>query len=203
MRGGQSLTESSVKTLGRIKPRKTLFLMVEGVSEEVYFNRIARLSEKYSLSVKVSKDKDCLGIINNCARESKRIGLEKDDLRAAVFDLDVVDRKTLEEAKKKAEKENILLLTTNLSFEFWLLLHLEENPRVHSQDEYEALLSQHLGYKYKKSKGIKDKVNLDSIEDAVKRAKKILNDSDPIACKTIQNSTNLWKIVSTILDLGE
>ena len=91
--------------------------MVEGVSEEVYFNRIAMLSETYSLSIKVSKDKDCMGIINNCARESKRLGLEEGDLKAAVFDLDVVDRKTLEEAKKKAEKENILLLTTNLSFE--------------------------------------------------------------------------------------
>ena len=197
------MSDSLVKTPGHIRPRKTLFLMVEGVSEEVYFNRIARLSEKYSLSIKVSKDKDCMGIINNCARESKRIGLEEGDLKAAVFDLDVVDRKTLQEAKKKAEKENILLLTTNLSFEFWLLLHLEENPRVHNQDEYEELLSQHLGYRYKKSKGIKDKVNLETIGAAVSRAKKILKDSDPLACKKMQNSTNLWKIVAMILDLGE
>ena len=104
MRDGRSLSDSLVKTPGRIKPRKTFFLMVEGVSEEVYFNRIARLSEKYSLSIKVSKDKDCMGIINNCARESKRIGLEKGDLKAAVFDLDVVDRKTLQEAKKKSRE---------------------------------------------------------------------------------------------------
>ena len=72
--------------------------MVEGESEAVYFNRVARLTDKYSIRTKVSRDKKCTDIIRNCAKQAEIIGLDEGDLKVAVFDLDVVEESLLKEA---------------------------------------------------------------------------------------------------------
>ncbi len=54
------MSDPHSKRVGHIHPKKTILLMVEGESEEVYFNRIARLSERFSIISKVSKDKNAV-----------------------------------------------------------------------------------------------------------------------------------------------
>ena len=174
--------------------------MVEGESEEVYFNRIARMSDSFSIVVKISKDKRCKDIILNCAKEAARLGLENDDMKVAVFDLDVVDGNELDEAIALAEKEGVLIMASNLSFEVWLLMHLEEVSHVYTQKDYEDRLSVLLGSKYRKSKGLKEKVNPGSVQDAIRRGRIRLDSYDALNCKTTPNSSVLWYLLSLIFD---
>jgi len=90
--------------------------MVEEESEAVYFNRVGRLSDRFSIRTKVSRDKACTDIIRNCAKEAERLGLEDDDLRIAVFDLDVVDESLLKESLSLAGNLGVMVMTSNLSF---------------------------------------------------------------------------------------
>ena len=172
--------------------------MVEGESEAVYFNRVGRLSDRFSIRTKVSRDKVCTDIIKNCVKEAERLGLEDDDLRIAVFDLDVVDESLLKESLSLARDNGVIVMTSNLSFEIWLLMHFEKGSRLYSQDDYERRLSELLGHDYVKVKGLGNHLNQDSIRDAIKRGKDTLPDPNPQLCKTRHNTSTLWKILETI-----
>ncbi len=199
MRGGLISRDKS-KRAGHIQPKKAVFLMVEGESEKVYFDRIARLPSNYSITAQVSEDKKCTDIIENCAKITDRKGLDDDDLKIAVFDLDVVDEQLLNEAVALADKEGVIIMASNLSFELWLLLHFEDPSHVYTQDDYEERLTGLLGRKYAKAKGLGDKVNPESIKNAVKRGKAILPDENPLKCKDTPNSSMLWKLIKTIME---
>ena len=198
-RGGRISIEHRKKT-EHIPLKKTVFLMVEGESEAVYFNRVARLTDKYSIRTKVSRDKKCTDIIRNCAKQAEIIGLDEGDLKVAVFDLDVVEESLLKEAVSLAEELDVMIMTSNLSFEMWLLLHLGDTPHAYTQDDYEESLSYHLGYKYAKARGLGDKVNLNSVKEAIKRGEKTLPNPDALICNNIPNSSTLWKILEIIID---
>ncbi len=114
---------------------------MEGESEEVYFNRIARMTDRYSIKTKVSKDKKCVDIVKNCAEEARRLGLEDDEIRVAVFDSDAASKEEIEEAVRISKQEGVMAMTSNLSFEVWLLMHLEDVSHVYTQKDYEDRLS--------------------------------------------------------------
>ena len=199
MRGGLISRDKS-KRAGHIQPKKAVFLMVEGESEKVYFDRIARLPSNYSITAQVSEDKKCTDIIENCAKIAYRKGLDDDDLKIAVFDLDVVDEQLLNEAIALANKEGVIIMASNLSFELWLLLHFEDPSHVYTQSDYEARLSELLKRKYVKAKGLGDGVNLESIKNAIKRGKNILPNVAPLNCRDTPNSSMLWKLIETIFE---
>ncbi len=135
----------------------------------------------------------------NCYLEAERKGLDKDDLKIAVFDLDVVEESELKEAIKIAQDKGVILMTSNLSFELWLLMHFEDKSKAYTQDDYEDRLSVHLGHKYRKSKGLKDKVNDTSIKNAIERGRVRLMDASPQTCLKTPNSSTLWKLMSEIV----
>ena len=176
--------------------------MVEGESEETYFNRIARLTDAYSFRVKISRDKRPLDMIDNCFTESSRIGLDDDDLRIAVFDLDVVSPEELERSVRAAREKHVEIMSSNLSFEVWLLMHLCNVTRAYTQDDYEEILSGHIGHRYRKSEGLKERITLGTIRDAIERGRGALAIPDPMICKDTPNSSTLWKLLSDILDGG-
>ncbi len=191
----------NTKPKGNTHPRsskKTVFLMVEGKSEEIYFNRLARMFDDYNIRPKVSRDKNCVDIVRNCSRYSKELELYDDDLKVAVFDLDVVNEDELKEAVELAEKEGIVIMDSNLSFEVWLLMHLTDITHVYTQEDYEDRLSELIGRKYKKSEGIRKLLTEEAVKDAVRRGRKALGSADPVECKSTPNSTTLWKLVSQI-----
>ena len=174
--------------------------MVEGESEEVYFNRIARLSNRYSIIPKISKDKRCDDIVINCMKMAKRLGLEGDDIKVAVFDLDVVKGPELERAITLADENDVILMPSNLSFEVWLLMHLEDVSKVYTQEDYEERLSRHLNERYRKSRGLRDNVNIDSVNKSIKRGERSLPDADPKKCLESPNTSTLWRLLSDILN---
>ena len=175
--------------------------MVEGKSEEVYFNRIARMTDRYSIHTKVSKDKGCADIVMNCAKEASRIGLEDDDIRVAVFDSDAPSKEDIEEAVRIAKEKNVVIMTSNLSFEVWLLMHLADVSHVYTQEDYEDRLSQLLGRKYRKSQGLREMVSLDSVGSAVARGRRSLIDPSPIECKSKLNTSTLWSLLADLLEI--
>ena len=202
MRGGPISSDRRNREVGSIKPKRTIFLMVEGESEAVYFNRVGRLSDRFSIRTKVSRDKACTDIIRNCAKEAERLGLEDDDLRIAVFDLDVVDESLLKESLSLAGNRGVMVMTSNLSFEIWLLMHFEKGSRLYSQDDYGRRLSELLGRDYVKAKGLGKDLNPASIMDAIERGRDSLPVPDPQLCKTTHNTSTLWSIMQLILNDG-
>ena len=117
----------------------------------------------------------------------------------AVFDLDVVNDKKLDDAISLADEKGVTIMVSNLSFEVWLLMHLTDVSRLHSQDDYEEMLSRHIGHRYRKSEGLKAHINSESIFDAITRGMKRLKDPDPRICKATYNSTTLWKLVDEVI----
>ena len=164
MRGGL-ISANDVK----MRPRRTVFLEVEGESERVYFTRLARMSDKVSVICKVSKDKNCVDMVNNCVRDSAIKGLEEDDIKVVVFDIDVVKEEDLVEAMRIASENGILIAASNLSFELWLLMHLEDVHKIDTLDGYEDRISQIIGREYRKSVGLKDRINQSSVEEVIGR----------------------------------
>ena len=197
------MSEPYGKRTGHLHPKKTVLLVVEGESEKTYFSRIARMSDKYNIVSRVSGDKNCVDMVANCIKIADREGLEDDDVKVVVFDLDVVDRSDLEKAVSLAKEKNVLVMTSNLSFEIWLLMHLEDISRVYSQDDYEERLSQTLEQKYKKSRGLTNKISMDSVTNAVRRGKRYLPNPDPLLCKQTPNTSTLWSLLSWIFDLKQ
>lgn len=200
MRGGPISNDRRTREVGHIEPKRTILLMVEGESEAVYFNRVGRLSDRFSIRTKVSRDKVCTDIIKNCVKEADRLGLEDNDLKVAVFDLDVVDESLLEESLSLARENGVIVMTSNLSFEIWLLMHFEKGSRLYSQDDYERRLSELLGHDYAKAKGLGKNLNSDSIKDAIERGKDSLPDPDPQLCKARHNTSTLWSVMQQVLN---
>ena len=176
--------------------------MVEGDSEEVYFKRIARLTESCSIRVKVSRDKRPADMVNNCLKEAERLGLDKDDPMIVVFDLDVVDDEELDEAVALAKSKGVRIMVSNLSFEIWLLMHLRDVSHLHTQDDYEDALSQLIGHRYRKSEGLKERLNQTTVGEAVRRGRSLLHVPDPKLCKNTPNTTTLWELLSEMLKEG-
>ena len=149
-------------------PRTAVLIMCEGPSEKVYFDRLARMTESHALLTKVSKDKDPADIIRNCASEADRMGLQDTDVKVAVFDLDKVKSKEeMAELVNLAESLGIRLAVFNLTFEVWLIMHVGSLSRLDTKDDYEHELTRCLGEKYVKSKGLKERLNAESVDRAI------------------------------------
>ncbi len=175
--------------------------MVEGSSEKVYLERLHRLNPNVSMKVKVTNKKKAVDIVAECVKLSSREGLMPSDVRAVLFDCDTISKEDMEEAITMAKKKNVLVLVSNLCFEYWLLLHFEEpSMRLDTEDLYEKELSKLLGRKYIKAEGLKSLITKETATDAITRSHKRLPSGDPMECYSKLNSTCMHTIAELILE---
>lgn len=180
------------REFGQRIPKKLVLIVVEGMSEKIYFERFRTSGSPVTVRIHESKDRAAKGMVEKCIRLIERSGLDTDtDEVIAVFDADRNSMEDLEEAAKVAYENKIKILLSNPSFEFWLLLHFEDDKYSYIQSELEEKLGKHLGTKYKKSEGIGKHANDENIKMAIARSKELLPDGDPIECKKKRPSTCL------------
>lgn len=174
--------------------------MVEGTSERVYLERLHGLNPKVSVRVRVTNQKKAVDMVAECLRLSSREGLLSSDVRAVVFDCDVISEEDMEQAVALARRNKVMIAASNLCFEYWLLLHFEEPPmRLDTEDLYELELSRLLGRGYSKSEGLKSAITLETATDAILRAGRRLPSGDPVECHGKLNSTCMHTVAETIL----
>ncbi len=185
---------------GTRAPLRTVFAVVEGASEKIYLERLRRLNTGISVRIRVTNQKKAVDIVSECLRLSEREHTLPSDARVVIFDSDAVSEEDMIEAKALASKNGIIIATSNLCFEYWLLLHLEEPPmRLDRYDLYADELTGLLGRTYVKSKGLGDAITPKSVSDAIARAKKRLPSGDPADCHRKLNSTCMHNVAGILL----
>jgi hypothetical protein len=105
-------------------------------------------------------------------------------------------------AQELAEKNNLKLAISTRSFEVWLLLHFQYFSRPLTQNDLEAELSDHLGFRYDKSKKGMEKASpllYENYTIAISNAKQL--EAENIKNEkliTTPSSTSVHKLVDLI-----
>ena len=188
------------RRMGHRTPARVMLIVVEGRSEKTYFERFRTPESKIAVRIHESGNRTARGMTEKCIGLIERSGLdtETNDV-IAVFDADRSSPEEIEEAARSCSENGIQMYISNPSFEFWLLLHFEDNTATYIQDELEKRLEKHIGAKYKKSEGINKHITDENIKKAVVRSKKLLPDGDPCKCKGTVPSTCLHILVERLM----
>ena len=185
---------------GHRTPARRMVIVVEGRSEKIYFERFRTRERPISIRIHESKDHTAKGMIKKCISLIERSGLDREagDV-IAVFDTDRNTEEELREAMGLASEYGIDVYVSNPSFEFWLLLHFEDNKTAYVQDVIEELLGKHLGFRYKKPESVNKHIDDENVKKAVIRSKRLLADANPMTCKNNSPSTCLHLLVERLM----
>lgn len=170
--------------------KQTCHILVEGDSEDIYFNALRQREEfksKYQITVENCSGQDKL--LNVALNREKRNELQsKYDRVIVVLDKDHATREELRRLCECFGENNVGF--TNPKIEYWLLAHLEvvyDNYSAQSVDK--KLLKKLPNYK-KNSPRIADFI--DKLDDAIKNTKNVTRiDFD-------NSSTNLALIIQSL-----
>ncbi|MCL2148875.1 MAG: RloB family protein [Methanomassiliicoccaceae archaeon] len=185
---------------GHRPPAKTVVILVEGRSEKVYFERFRTRERPIAIRIHESKDSTAEGMVEKCIGLNERSGLDtKTDDAAVVFDADINSREDIGRAVETATGRGIKVYVSNPSFEFWLLLHFEDNRVNEVQGVIEELLGKHIGVRYKKSEGVNRHITDKNVKEAIIRSRRLLPSGDPVDCKDRSPSTCLHALVEEIM----
>jgi len=133
---------------GHRPPAKRIVIVVEGRSEKTYFERFRTPRGSIAIRMHESKNRTAEGVVEKCISLMDGSGMDAEaDEFIAVFDTDQNTAKTIEKAVKTASENGIKVYISNPSFEFWLLLHFEDDHTTHIQKDIEEALERHLGFK--------------------------------------------------------
>lgn len=189
------------RTPNPIPIRKTLLLVVEGQTEQIYFNSVKRSLRMSNITIEPelaqrTHPKDILDMAIN----KKKCG-DFDDIWC-VFDLDIINEREREIIYKEAENNDIKIAGSLPCFEIWFLLHYRYSTKTYSNcDELiEELRSYIDGYnKNQKWLQRKDLFSFlkDLLDDAIKNSKQLEKYNRD---NTIQRGsmTQIYKILEKI-----
>jgi hypothetical protein len=116
----------------------------------------------------------------------------------AVFDRDSCPAGNFNRAFDLASHSGIKIAYSNEAFEIWYLLHFDYIVSALSRSQYQAMLTQRLGFTYEKnSKGIFS--HLKSLQnDAIRNAKRLLSEYLPSHPERDNPSTTVHKLVEEL-----
>jgi len=110
---------------GRI-PTQKLWILCEGEkTERNYFQRLKNLERisRLDIKVRISGYKNAKGMIFCAGKLKNSRDFQKGDIICCVFDRNGNTNVDLKEASIMAQKEQIIIIYSNPSFEYWLLCH--------------------------------------------------------------------------------
>ncbi|MCL2712749.1 MAG: RloB family protein [Methanomassiliicoccaceae archaeon] len=189
------------RKIGHRTPSKRIVIIVEGRSEKIYFERFRTSESPIAIRIHESKDRTAEGMVAKCLHLIERSGLNTDvDEVIAVFDADRNAVEDIEEAVKTCSKNNVTMYISNPSFEFWLLLHFEDDKTTYIQEDLEKRLEKYIKAEYKKSEGINRHIGHEHIEQAIARSKSLLPEGDPVKCKNTMPSTCIHILVEKLIN---
>ena len=168
-----------IKNKPNRKERRLLIIGTEGGknTEQLYLRGLERSQDKYHIIFASGNDTDAKRIVENTAETAKKEGINRKfgDQAFSVFDLDLDKQKValFNVACEIAKNKRIEVLTSNPTFELWLLLHFEYSTRQYANaKELEKSLKRHLP-KYTKTNICFDKLyprRFEAIENSSKLA---------------------------------
>ena len=151
---------------------------------------------------------DPLGIVKQALEERTYRQQEKewdeDDIAWAVFDGDEHKANNIDnwrQALQIAQAKDIRLAISNPSFEYWYLLHYQDQTGYLTRQQALNLLKTHVP-KYEKSDVLYREELQPRTESAISRAKQVINQSLTNALESYSNPcTHAWELVELILSL--
>jgi hypothetical protein len=166
------------KRLGRrrtnFRPLRPKFLIVcEGAKTEPnYFQRF-----------RVNKRVDVRGVGDNTLRLVERTCdiMQEDDYAQVwcVFDRDSFPAEHFNAALHLAQQHDIHVAYSNEAFELWYLLHFHYHDTATSRQRYGDMLTERLGFPYKKNDPEMYEHLIDLQSDAIRNAQTLLKQYDP------------------------
>lgn len=115
-----------------------------------------------------------------------------------VFDRDSFPIVNFNNARELAKNNNIKVAYSNEAFEIWYLLHFHYHDSATSRTQYEAMLTDRLGFLYKKNDPSMYE-HLESLQDnAIKNAKRLINSYPHHRPGNDNPSTNVYELVEKL-----
>jgi hypothetical protein len=144
------------RRVGTRTPKKLLLIWCEGEETEVnYFNAYKSQITNLTVQVKSSpRGGNAQYFVTSCAKETRQLeqrqGIQFDEVYC-VFDKDHNSPADFNHAVITATQKKLIPIYSNLSFEWWYVLHFSASPTAHTQSAYEHSLSKALERPYKKA----------------------------------------------------
>ncbi len=170
------------------QPRKRFLIVCEGeVTELEYFTFFKNWVTNPLVDViplQSSKGTHACGVVQAALEKRKELEGENrwqaHDELWCVYDVDAKPSADLNNARQRANANNVNVAVSNPSFELWLLLHLREPPGMQRRDQVAAMLTKLLDPpKYEKHLDDKHWEKLwPGYGDAVKRSQRLRADPD-------------------------
>ena len=184
---------------GGRKKRKAIVLFVEGESEKTYFEWFRQHEAGVALKIQPTKMAGLESIHRTCMNYKKTHPVEKDDIHIVIIDVDNRSASEINDFIKKCEKNGMDVFVSNPSFEVWLLMHFKDVTGNPNQNDLERRLSEAMGYRYKKSEGIR--MTPENIRSAIERGYKKTDSYRDMREKNIKNGpwTDLHFLVDKIM----
>lgn len=203
---------SSFQRPSRQRPLgRRILIACEGEKTEYgYFEDIRKSlrMEPNKIIVLKPETSDPPGIVRQALEERTYRQQEKvwdeDDIAWAVFDGDEHKANNIEnwhQALRVAQEKDIHLAISNPSFEYWYLLHYQDQTGYLTRQQALTLLRTHVP-KYEKHDVLYRKELQPRTENAISRAKQVVNQSLAYALEPYSNPcTHVWELVELILSL--
>ena len=159
------------------KTKKTIIIAAEGKNktESIYFNNFDDGKKNYSIIMANGNATDPVNLVKMLSTEIIKRGLDMNegDLAFCVFDTDIdsIKNRAIKEAKKLADKNRIIIITSSPCFELWFLLHYKYTTAKLSNDEVITNLKKYLS-NYEKNKNVFPIIK-ENISNAIQNAKKL------------------------------
>lgn len=190
---------------------RRILISCEGEKTEYgYFEDIRKSlrMEPNKIIVLKPEASDPLGIVKQALEERTYRQQEKewdeDDMAWAVFDGDEHKANSIEnwhQALRVAQEEDIHLAISNPNFEYWYLLHYQDQTGYLTRQQAKRLLKNHVPKYEKYDVFYQEELQLRT-EAAISRAKQVVNQALANALEPYSNPcTHVWELVELILSL--
>ncbi|MFH0997662.1 MAG: RloB family protein [Pseudomonadota bacterium] len=149
--------------------RKNFLIVCEGEKTETnYFNKFRVSKEIYGAGANTeSLVKIAIDLKNNAKIKFDKVW--------CVFDRDSFSPQNFNSAFILAKNNDIKIAYSNEAFEIWYLLHFNYHDSATSRRQYEAMLTERLGFQYKKNDNSMFDCLIHLQDDAIRNANKLLN----------------------------
>lgn len=194
------------RTSGLRTVKQTFLIVCEGeVTEPEYFNAFRLTSAKVKA---IGEGMNTVSLVNEAIaikEQEKRKGRSYDQYWV-VFDKDDFADSDFNAAIQKAQGNGFKVAYSNQAFEYWYLLHFNLYQGSIHRSRYADMLTNLLGFKYGKSRGVSVKVfNIIYPKTliAIDNAKKVISQFDGSNPAKEESSTTVCDLVEQLLKYTE
>ena len=181
-----------------------VLVVTEGETERKYLDNLRIRDAGYALKVFRASNRSAIGVIQDCKKKIKGMGisLKNGDRAYRVFDVDENTEDQLREAIDLAKKSNITTILSNPCFEVFYLYHYEKKlPPMKKPCDVKEYLSKYID-EYKESNDYWQ-ILFEHQKKALERVRGTNLSDIPLNLDNSVAMTNIWVIFEDLLKLGK